>query len=118
MESLNELIGLAQVILDSGFDLQAFLTWRELSFLCLLGLVGPLHYYTKSFGRFTGQADERSLLAGEGLLVAAREEITKDASTLCEDPTKTSPSSPRIIPWTRRPKKWVPLTELRCNPPS
>ena len=55
MESLNDLINLAQFILDNGFDPQAFLTWKEAAFICLLGLLGPLHFYTKSFGRVTGK---------------------------------------------------------------
>jgi len=114
MESLNELIGLAQSILDAGFDLQAFLTWREFAFLCLLGLLGPVHYYTKSFVRFTHRPDEHGLLAGEGLLVAAREEIKKAAGAAHHNAGVTLSSSPHgFVPWMLRPKRWLPLLELR-----
>ena len=42
MEYLNDLINAAQAILDSGFDVQSFLSWKEVALLTLLGLLGPL----------------------------------------------------------------------------
>ncbi len=45
MEYLNDLINAARAILNIGFDGQALLGWKELAFLALLGLSGPLHYY-------------------------------------------------------------------------
>jgi hypothetical protein len=114
MESLNELIGLARAILDTRFDIQAFLTWRELSFLCLLGLLGPLHHYTKSFCRFTEQPNELALLAGEGLLYAAREQMAGVNLNGAEPSEAIAQSSQRTFtPWIRRSKKWLPLTVLR-----
>jgi hypothetical protein len=49
MENLIELITMAQTMLDSGFDLDTFVQWRHLAFLCLFGLMGPLHFYIKRF---------------------------------------------------------------------
>jgi hypothetical protein len=77
MEYLNDLINAAQVILDGGFDVQAFRSWKEVAFLALLGFLGPLHYYTQTFQQVTSEQDSRSLLAGNGVLMAANEEILK-----------------------------------------
>ena len=77
MESLNELINAAQALLDSGFDVQAFLDWQTLAFLTLVGLLGPFHYYTQNFKRICSENTPRGLLAGEGVLVAAREQCLK-----------------------------------------
>jgi hypothetical protein len=110
MESFNELINLAQLIFDNGFNPQTFLTWKEAAFICLLGLLGPLHFYTRSFGRVTGRADEKGLLAGEGLLIAAREEIVGAATNSSARSGGTvSPSSHEFHAWFNRPKKWLPL---------
>ena len=116
MDSLNDLINLAQFILDNGFDLQTFLTWKEAAFICLLGLLGPLHFYTRSFGRVTGRTDEKGLLAGEGLLIAAREEIV-GAVTNSSAPSggTVSPSSHQFLAWFARPKKWLPLRFLQAG---
>jgi hypothetical protein len=77
LESLNQLISLAQSILDSGFDPQAFLNWQILAFAALVGILGPYHYYTQNFKRLTSDKNPRSLLAGEGVLMAAKEQIAK-----------------------------------------
>ncbi len=116
MESLNELINFAQFILDNGFDPQTFLTWKEAAFICLLGLLGPLHFYTRSFGRVTGGTDEKGLLAGEGLLIAAREEIVGAAANI--SPSSGGAASPRShqhLAWFNRPKKWLPLRFLQAG---
>jgi hypothetical protein len=110
MESLNELINLAQFILNNGFDPQTFMTWKESAFVCLLGLLGPLHFYTRSFGRVTGRTDEKGLLSGEGLLIAAREEIVGAVTNRATESGGTvSPSSHQFRAWFNRPKKWLPL---------
>ena len=116
MESLNDLIATARAILDGGFDVDAFLTWRELALLCLLGLMGPLHYYTKSFARFTEKPDERGLLAGKGLLAAAREQIAKTANSPREGASVGGPPPHgRFSPWLLRHTKWQQLTDVRHN---
>lgn len=116
MESLNELINLAQFILDNGFDPQTFLTWKEAAFICLLGLLGPLHFYTRTFGRVTGRTDEKGLLAGEGLLIAAREEIVGAAANISPSSGgAVSPASHQHLAWFNRPKKWLPLRFLQAG---
>jgi len=76
MINLTSLINAAQGILDKRFDAQVFLSWQSLALLTLTKLLGPLHYYTRNFKLFTSERNERSLLAGEGILIAAREKIT------------------------------------------
>jgi hypothetical protein len=72
MESLNDLILIASTILDNGFDLQTFLEWKRVASALLLGILGPSHYYTLSFSRFS-EASSIGLLAGMGILEAARQ---------------------------------------------
>ena len=92
MDSLNDLINAAQMLLDSGFDIQAFLSWQTLAFLALLSLLGPFHYYTQNFKRLTSEKTAQGLLAGEGLLVAARENFLKSVGTLPPEGKGGSPS--------------------------
>ncbi len=73
MVNLTSLINAARGILDRRFDAQAFLSWQTLALLTLTKLSGPLHYYTQNFKLFTSERNERSLLTGEGILIAARE---------------------------------------------
>jgi hypothetical protein len=73
MENLTSLINASRVILDKRFDARLFLSWQSLAFVTLTNLLGPLHYYTQNFKLLTSERNERSLLTGEGILIAARE---------------------------------------------
>ncbi len=73
MISLTILINSAKSILSKRFDAQAFLSWQSSALVTLSNLLGPLHYYTQNFKLLTSEKTERSLLTGEGLLIAARE---------------------------------------------
>jgi len=114
MDVLQALINAAQMFVERGFSADDFLVWQQLSFLTILGLLGPLHYYTKQFGQFTEKPSTRSLLAGEGLLEATKGEITRGSvNTLADgklEPTKTGTS---YTPWLARPKQWYSLESLR-----
>jgi hypothetical protein len=88
MESLVDLVKAAQSLLDSGFDVQQFLTWKSLAFFSLLGLLGPLHYYTKTFCRVTQAPDPVHLMAGEGVLVAINQGLSQISDSL---PTERQP---------------------------
>ena len=82
MLHLTSLIGVAQGILDKRFDAQVFLSWQSLALLTLTKLVGPLHYYTQNFRLFTSERNERSVLSGEGILMAAREMMTPQVQAI------------------------------------
>lgn len=99
MEYLNELINIAQTILDTGFDAQAFLRWEAAAFLALLTLLGPFHYYTRNFKRLTSENGAVGLLAGEGILIAAREEILKASSQLQMEEQHAQSAIPPLSLW-------------------
>jgi len=110
VDPLTELINAAQSLLDSGLDLQAFLDWRTVAFLSLLSLLGPLHYYTKTFSRLTRDARPPSLLAGTGVLVAAREEICRGEGGLPDETSSASESNEPGHPKLNAQRgNWCPL---------
>ncbi|MGO9119269.1 MAG: hypothetical protein ACLQPD_16885 [Desulfomonilaceae bacterium] len=76
MLNLTTLISAAQGILDKRFDAQVFLSWQSLALITLTKLLGPVHYYTRNFKLFTSERNERSVLTGEGILIAVREMMT------------------------------------------
>jgi hypothetical protein len=76
MEYLTDLINAALLILDNGLDAQALVTWKEVSLVCLVGLYGPFHFYTQNFRKLTLPAGPLGLLAGKGVLEAAKLEIS------------------------------------------
>lgn len=82
MTNITSLINAARGISDKSFDAQIFLNWQSLALLTLTKLLGPLHYYTRNFKLFTSEGNERSLLAGEGILIAAREKITPQVQAI------------------------------------
>jgi hypothetical protein len=73
VSNLTLLINSARVISDKEFDAQAFLSWQSLALTTLSNSLGPFHYYTRNFKLLTSERNERSLLTGEGILIAARE---------------------------------------------
>jgi hypothetical protein len=107
MESLNELIACAQSLLDTGFSPQDFQMWQQLAFVTILGLLGPLHYYTQNFSRFTSEPSPRSLLTGEGLLEAVRAVVCNGRCERGPNGKLEPAASPaEYTPWISRPKKW------------
>jgi hypothetical protein len=78
MESLSELVSLASVILDGGFDPQGFADWKELSFLALLSLLGPFQYYTLGFHRLTATS-QVGMLCRDRFLMAVKEQLLATA---------------------------------------
>ncbi len=82
MVNLTSLINSGRIILDKRFDAQVFLSWQSLAFMTLVNLLGPLHYYTQNFRLLTSERNERSLLTGEGILIAAREMTTPQAQAI------------------------------------
>jgi len=69
----DELIKAAWNVIESDFDQGAFLRWRKQALDFLTFMMGPDHPYTLLFGDYVKQAEALSVLAGKGLLVAARE---------------------------------------------
>ncbi|MEJ2716972.1 MAG: hypothetical protein P8182_07505 [Deltaproteobacteria bacterium] len=117
MDNLIDLINMGRVILDNGFDADTFLTWRHISFVCLLGLLGPLNYYTRTFCSFTRETAPQSLLAGEGILETARMAIC-EGQVLRESSRIFKPfkGHSKFVPWLSRKKHWFPLERLQSRP--
>lgn len=112
MDWLADLIMMAQRMLDGEFDVDGFLAWKTLAFLCLLGLLGPLHYYTRNFGKVTQETTPESLLAGEGILEAAKANIASAPTRRTTDGKLEPPvKSARFVPWLSRKKRWHPLQD-------
>ncbi|MBM4329300.1 MAG: hypothetical protein FJ118_19320 [Deltaproteobacteria bacterium] len=70
----DELIQAAWNVIESDFDQRAFLRWRKQALDFLTFMVGPDHQYTLLFRDYVKQAETLSVLAGKGVLVAAREQ--------------------------------------------
>jgi hypothetical protein len=74
-ERIDNLIETGWHALDSDFDRTAFANWRRQALDCVAALLGPSHAYTGYFRDFVDEAETKSLLTGEGILVAAKEQI-------------------------------------------
>ncbi len=74
---IDELIEAGWGVLKSDFDPAKFQHWRLKAFECLTEMLGPEHVYTKYFEKFVRKGDSKNVLAGGGVLVAAKEEIQR-----------------------------------------
>ena len=74
-QSVDRLIEAGWHVIDSDFDIKAFAHWRKQALDCVGALMGPAHPYTQYFKDFVEQPEEASLLTGEGILVATKEQI-------------------------------------------
>jgi len=89
MDMLLELIELAQGMLETGFDVQIFQNWEFLALVALSASLGPLHYYTQNFKRLTLGKNKKALLAGEGILMAAKETLAQQKASEPQEPCAT-----------------------------
>lgn len=74
---IDDLIEAGWYVLDTNFDEAAFRNWRERALYCLAGLLGRDHHYTESFRSWVQGHEKNNVLAGGGILAAAKEEILK-----------------------------------------
>lgn len=77
-QRIDDLIQAGWHVLDTDFDEKAFQNWKIQAFNCLTALLGPEHTYTQRFKDYVRQSDQKQVMAGGGLLVAAKEEIKKN----------------------------------------
>jgi hypothetical protein len=82
---IDSLIEAGWNVLESDFDPGAFRTWRMRASQCVAALMGPDHPYTKYFGNFVLKPEPTDLLAGEGILVAIRERVSRRAIEHCTE---------------------------------
>ncbi len=81
-QRIDNLIEAGWYVLDSDFDATAFANWRRKALDCVTALLGPSHTYAHYFRDFVDEAETKSLLAGEGILVAAKEQMVKEGFEL------------------------------------
>ena len=72
---IDDLIQSGLQYLGGGFDQRAFEDWRGKATDCLRALLGGDHTYIRYFSEYVQSSRAMDLLAGEGILVAAREVV-------------------------------------------
>lgn len=72
---IDDLIRAGWEVIESDYHAIAFQNWRQKAFDCLVQLMGPDHTYTQYFAHHIRQSGINDLLAGAGILSAAREEM-------------------------------------------
>jgi hypothetical protein len=75
MKRIKKLRISGDALLKTDVGVDAFMCWKNSSLLALVGLLGPLHYYTENFGRFTMEKNRQGPLAGTGILTAVEEQF-------------------------------------------
>jgi len=76
-DRIDRLIDAGWRVLASDYDPTAFQNWRSEAYDCLNGLLGPGHTYTQYFQDFVRKQNKVTILAGEGILTAAKEQMTQ-----------------------------------------
>lgn len=74
-KAIDDLIEAGWEVLNSDFDEFAFMNWRRQALDYITGLAGPDHPYAQYFKSLVAKTEQISLLAGTGILVAAKENI-------------------------------------------
>ena len=77
MEFLNDLINSGWSILENGFDLQAFLAWKQMSLCLSRWFVRSSSFLHPKFQAIYRGRQPQRLLAAEGILTAAKRRNSK-----------------------------------------
>lgn len=72
---IDELIKAGWNVIESDFDAVAFQNWENQVRHCLGALVGPDHTYTRQFEDYVKGTEATNVLAGCGILIAAKEQM-------------------------------------------
>jgi|WetSurMetagenome_2_1015567.scaffolds.fasta_scaffold656214_1 hypothetical protein len=72
---IDELIKAGWNVIESDSDTVAFQNWENQVRDCLCALVGPDHTYTRQFEDYVNGAEATNVLAGCGILIAAKEQM-------------------------------------------
>lgn len=72
---IDDLIQAGLQYLSEGFDQRAFDDWRGRATDCLRAVFGRDHTYIRYFSKYVKSSRVTDLLAGKGILVAAREVV-------------------------------------------
>jgi hypothetical protein len=78
---LDSLIEAARQVINNNFDPAAFLNWRRNALDYLTEILGPGHHYTRCFQEFVQDGQDGPLLAGQGILEAAKHQMANGQFT-------------------------------------
>lgn len=73
---IDELIDGARRAVETDFDSVSFQDWRSKASGCLADLLGPDHTYTQYFNDYVQYPQRRHILAGGGILEAAKQQLS------------------------------------------
>jgi hypothetical protein len=74
---MDDLINAVWNVMDDECDQGTVQQWRIKALKILNDYLGPDHYYTQSLKKNFDELARRSLLAAGGILIAAREELSR-----------------------------------------
>jgi hypothetical protein len=77
---LQELIRAAWNVMDQDFEEAAIMDWRQKASACLAEMFGPDHHYCREFEQSRSRSNRLSILAGGGVLEAAKAMSESDAA--------------------------------------
>ena len=72
---IQNLIEYGWHVFEKDLPQQTFLSWQKQAFDCLTDLLGADHTYTQRFRDYVHATDSISLLAGTGILEAAKAQM-------------------------------------------
>jgi hypothetical protein len=76
-QTINDLVEQGWIILDAADNEAAYFKWQTQAVDCLTALLGPNHFYCMRLKAFFQETGRKGLLAGTGILAAAREELAR-----------------------------------------
>jgi hypothetical protein len=82
LKRLDDLIETAWHVVDTDFDPRAMYQWKKQAFDYLAENLGHDHYYTQYFKNCVEELEQQNLLAGSGILTAAKEEMRQKSELL------------------------------------
>jgi hypothetical protein len=82
LKKLDDLIETAWRVVNTDFDTRAIYQWKKQAFDFLSENLGADHYYTQYFKNCVEELEQENLLAGGGILTAAKEEMRRK-SKIC-----------------------------------
>lgn len=80
--AFSDLVEARYQVIYSDFDARTFKQWRQKAIAYLTTIVGPDHVYTRYFKDFVRQGGRKGLLAGVGILSAAKEQASSKWSRI------------------------------------
>ncbi len=81
LKRLDDLIETAWQVVNTDFDPGAMYQWKKQAFDYLAENLGHDHYYTQYFKNCVEELEQQNLLAGSGILTAAKEEMRQTSKS-------------------------------------